>query len=338
MQSISPQRGGQLLTIAIPTYNRCSYLELNLNRIHEEMSALQKEQRSQVKVYVSDNASTDNTALMLAQHPLHEFIEFEVVCNKENIGAERNAEQGYTNATTPYVWILGDDDVILPGGLQKVLNILQDQKTDILYVGNYHFLDNYRDAKYAREPRKEGVGIYDKSLMFVRQTNVMLTFISALIVRSKKSINYDSEIALGSNLPQLGWILPLLIDGKRFVVIKDWVVAAKGGNSGGYGLIEVFGENLQRIARDILKDRLDLATAIQNGTIVNFFPGFILELRENKTNFTDTDVKLGLEKVFSDNWRYYIFLLPLLRLPVFLAYKYNGMLNILRRLCGTWLV
>ena len=75
--------------------------------------------------------------------------EFEFVRNQENIGADRNIEQCYTSAKTPYVWVLGDDDVILPGGLHLVLNVLEKKEIDILYVNGYSYSENYLD-----EPRR----------------------------------------------------------------------------------------------------------------------------------------------------------------------------------------
>ncbi len=327
-----------LLTIAVPTYNRASYLDLSLGRIFEEIGLLNKDQRYLVCVRISNNASTDETDQVIAKYLLLGDVGFEVIHNKENIGGERNVVQCFVNATTPYVWILGDDDVILHRGLKMVLDILQGQNPDIVYVGNYHFIENYLDASCAVQIKKHGTLILNNAEMFVRRTNVMLTFVSALIVRSKHYLDYQPEAAAGSNLPQLGWVLPLLRDGDKFVIVEDWVVAAKGANSGGYGLIKVFGENLLDVTGKILGYQSKLQRVIASGTIINFFPGFVLEIRRGVSNFDCVDMESGLKKAFSGNWRYYIFLVPLIKLPLFLAYRYNSMLNMLRRKVGKWLI
>lgn len=328
-------RNQPLLTIAIPTYNRASYLDLCLRRIGEEIASLSAGQRCLVKVYVSDNASPDDTPKVVARYQGRHPGVFEAVRNSKNIGADFNIAQCYESAVTPYVWIIGDDDVLLPGGLGMVIDSLNKDEIDILYVNNYWFQDNYTEKP--RRQEKHGTLKLENHLEFTRRTNVMLTFISGLIVRSGIGLNYRSELTT-SNLVQLSWVLPLLRDGTRFAIIEDWVVAAKGANTGGYGLIKVFGENLQSIANEILKDKPELVRAIQNGTIVNFFPGFVLELRSGSSNFTVTDMESGLKRAFDGNWRYTIFLVPLIKLPLFLAYLYNKMLNVLRRLLGTWLI
>lgn len=325
-----------LLTIAIPTYNRAVFLDLCLTRIGEEIDSLSVDKRKLVKIYVSNNASTDNTSEVISRYLRIAVAEFEVVINKENVGGELNVAQCYSSATTPYVWILGDDDVVLPGGLDRVLNALFHGSFDILYLNNYWFNDNYtvKPNSYL----KDDIVIYKSALDFARRTNVMLTFISGLIVRRGVNLRQYSSIVDGCNLPQMGWVLPLLLDGKCFATIEDWVVAAKGSNSGGYGLVKVFGNNLVRITNEILKDNQSVGRAIQNGTIVNFFPSFIIDFRKGNSQFSDKDMGIGLQEAYGDNWRYYVFLAPLIRLPLFVANYYHVFLKVIRRLCRSVLL
>jgi abequosyltransferase len=324
-----------LLTLSIPTYNRAKYLDLCLKRIGEEIAGLRDDQRCLVKVYVSDNASPDETPEVVALYQGRFAGAFEAVRNGKNIGPDFNIAQCYESATTPYVWVVGDDDVLLPGGLGMVLGALLSEDIDMLYVNNYWFKDSYSERPKRLE--RNGILKFGNSLEFTRRTNVMLTFISGLIVRSGVGSKYRSEL-ITSNLVQLSWVLPLLHDGKCFATIENWVVAAKGSNSGGYGLIKVFGENLQRITGDILKDKPELARAIQSGTIVNFFPGFIIQFRKGNRKFEDQDMAAGLQKVFGNNWRYYVFLAPVLKMPLWLSSYYYYFIVLLRRVGGPLIV
>ncbi len=325
-----------LLTIAIPTYNRANYLDLCLKRIGEEIASLDEDQRRLVKVYVSDNASSDDTPDVIEHYQNTQGGIFSSVRNLENFGADLNISQCYASATTPYVWVFGDDDVMLPGGLLMVLEVLAPQEVDILYVGGYGFVDNYLKKPFLHG--KHGISEFCDSLTFARKTNVMLTFLSALIIRSGVSLLPYSDLVKGSNLIQLAWVLPLLRDGNKFVIIEDSIFAAKAGNTGGYGLIEVFGNNLQKISMVILQDRHELVRAIQNGTIVNFFPVFISEFRRGSNSFDDKDMAAGLKKLFCRNWRYYVFLVPLIVLPLFLVKFYNFFIRVLRRLMNPILI
>lgn len=324
-----------LLTIAIPTFNRSNYLNLCLKRIYEEITYLSEEQRCLVKVYVSDNASSDDTSNIISQYQGLLAGMFESVCNSENLGPDRNIAQCYDSTVTPYVWIIGDDDVILPGGLNQVLDVLLEGGIDILYVNKYGFKDGYSE-----KPTRKNIGspiFFDDSLAFSRRLNVMLTFISGVIVRRGIGLKYRNNL-MASNLVQFSWVLPLLSEGKRFAIVENWIVAAKESNSGGYGLVSVFGTNLKQITESFLKEKPGVAKAIQNGTIVNFFSGFVLEFSKGSSKFTDREMKVGLAAAFGDNWRYYVFLAPLMSLPPWLSKYYYYFTRILRLVIGRYLV
>lgn len=106
-----------LLTIAIPTYNRSKLLDICLQSIYTEIKSFKNNEHCLIKIYVSDNASSDDTPQIISSHLLKAEVDFNSIRNDVNIGADRNVVQCYTSANTPYVWILGDDDLIVPGGL-----------------------------------------------------------------------------------------------------------------------------------------------------------------------------------------------------------------------------
>ena len=115
-----------------------------LSRINDEISALNNDKRELVKIYISNNASRDNTAEIVNKFHKITPVDFETVTNTKNIGGECNVIQCYLAASTPYVWVLGDDDVILPGGLQRVLNVLLLENADVIYLKNYWFKGEYK--------------------------------------------------------------------------------------------------------------------------------------------------------------------------------------------------
>lgn len=324
-----------LLTIAIPTFNRSSCLSLCLKRIYEEITYLSEEKRCLINVYVSDNASSDDTSNIISRYQGLLAGIFKSVCNSENLGPDRNIAQCYDSAATPYVWIVGDDDVILPGGLEQVLGVLLKGGIDILYVTKYGFKDGYSEK--ATRKNMGRVIFFDNSLAFSRRLNVMMTFISGMIVRRGIGLKHRNNL-MASNLVQFSWVLPLLSEGKHFAIIEDWVVAAKESNSGGYGLVSVFGTNLKQITDSFLKETPEVARAIQNGTIVNFFSGFVLEFRKGSSKFTDSEMKVGLAAAFGTNWRYYVFLAPLMFLPLWLSKCYYYFTRILRLAFSRYLV
>lgn len=107
------------LTIGIPTFDRINQLTkiveffLNENILGYD----------NVEFIISDNASSDGTKdYLLNIHKRYPSIIINL--EKENRGGEANFARIIEMATAEYVWLVGDDDIILPGILTDILNML----------------------------------------------------------------------------------------------------------------------------------------------------------------------------------------------------------------------
>jgi glycosyltransferase involved in cell wall biosynthesis len=300
-----------------------------LERISEEVDTLSEELRALITVFITDNGSVDNTLNVIHKYQSRNSVAIRLHSNGINIGPDRNIAIAYDSAVSNYVWVFGDDDVILPGRLSIVLHALLSQELDILYVNNFGFKDAYTNKPSQAE--KHGFLVFESPLNFLKRTNISLTFISAVIVRSGVGAEFRTLLS-ESNLIQFSWVLPLLLYGKCFGVIEDFVVGAKSSNSNGYALVNVFGHNLKKITTDILKGQQGLAEVIHNGAIVNFFPHFIMEFRNGTSRFSDSDMSSSLRNTFSDNWRYHIFIYPLTVLPLSFAKIYYQLIRACRHI------
>ncbi len=138
-----------LLTIGIPTRNRAGYLR-------DLLEALEVQAREPIvaecglEILVSDNASTDDTGT-LAQSVAARLPILRYWRNEENIGARGNYHKLVHHAAGQYLWIIGDDDLLLPGGLAHSLKTLRDDPALSLLI---HFDTRYnpriqRPARFA---------------------------------------------------------------------------------------------------------------------------------------------------------------------------------------------
>lgn len=116
-----------LIDLLIPTYNRADCLMENLRQLIAQIAA--DGLASQVRILISDNASSDDTQQQVADFLQQKSQEIEVCYfrNQENIGLERNAVAIFSKATSEYVLWLGDDDYLPEGYLQycveKILSV-----------------------------------------------------------------------------------------------------------------------------------------------------------------------------------------------------------------------
>lgn len=118
------------LSICIPTRNRVEYLrELLPGLIREVEEANRLLMR--VELVLSDNASTDDTEpylMSLACRGLRVFR------NPQNIGGDRNFLACVSRARGAYVWLFGDDELLVLGGVERILAVLSKERPALLVL------------------------------------------------------------------------------------------------------------------------------------------------------------------------------------------------------------
>ena len=149
---ISVSASGPLVTIAIPTFNRASWLSdcilLALSQTYQHFEIL-----------VSDNASTDETAEVLRRFSDRRL---RVVRQKENIGLLKNWNACLAEAKGEYIVFVSDDDRIAPWMLERCMALAGNaSQIPIIIALN----DAYLTAQDLRAPaivsRKLGTGIWN---------------------------------------------------------------------------------------------------------------------------------------------------------------------------------
>lgn len=298
-----------LLTIAIPTYNRSRYLIRLLDSLMPQLA-----KASDVELLISDNASPDQTAAILEKYSREGLISRNIR-NRTNLGADGNIAQCFAEAAGQYVWIIGDDDVLLPGALSVILNLLHQQEYDLVYLQAMPFTEGMQILPVASQPFTEIIG---NANTFALRTHVFLTFISGNIVNKRRVTSLEhppfSEL-IGTSLVQLGWIYTALGHFRKGAYIHDPLLAAGSDDRGGYALYTVFGTNLKHITT-LWLGKPKLVRIILNGTLQTFFPAFVLRSKRQQGPFVEESPDDLLRALFSDNIRYYFFIYPLQMLPV----------------------
>ncbi len=194
-----------LLTIAIPTYNRSSCLKQLLDVLAPQLSG-----ESRVELLISDNSSPDDTPAVVETFR-DKGLAVVYKRNESNIGADANFLQCYNMARGEYVWIFGDDDVIIPGGLSEVLRQLETQRFDLLYTRGIGFEGEYHLSETPKFSHK--IKVFNSPQDFALDIYTALTFISGNIIRKaalEDQGHPDFSKFVGTNLAQLSWTFSLL--------------------------------------------------------------------------------------------------------------------------------
>ncbi len=122
------------LSILIPTYNRCNDLRKNLELLCKYIKDDQLE--SEVCICVSDNASTDDTSLVV-QSFCDSNVSVAYYCQQQNVGYCNNLLYVLSKATTDWVMLLGDDDYLCHWYINACLNKIKENPKLGCIIANY---------------------------------------------------------------------------------------------------------------------------------------------------------------------------------------------------------
>jgi abequosyltransferase len=315
-----------LLTIAIPTYNRARYLRELLSVLFDQLVY-----ESRVELIISDNASPDETPAVVEEFQKR-GLAIRYIRNKTNIGPDSNFLQCFEQARGNYVWIFGDDDIIVPGGVAAILPYLDRQEYDLVYLENYPIRDSIKPRALNRNIL--ATNIVDAKI-FASRIHIFFTFISANIVNKDRVLKQGPipfASLVGTNLVQLGWTYAALNGFVCGLHIQEKLLGARMDNTGGYRLMEVFGSTLIRVTREWLHAD-DLRKVIINGTVQRFWPGILLAYRRSNHNFEqEASPREILTTAFKDNLRYWAFVYPILVLPFSIAAWWLLVVRVLNRI------
>lgn len=178
-----------LLSICIPTYNRAPYLRSLLESIRHQLG--DGVPPGTVEVYVRNNASTDDTAAVLAeQAALLPGLRHSTLAANE--GFDRNCFAVVREARGTFCWLMGDDDDLTAGGLQAVLADLAAPDAGDLLLYDRIDCDGGMAPRLRRQwsTAADGMRVRGTSpaelsayLRSCRNLGALFSFISSLVVR-----------------------------------------------------------------------------------------------------------------------------------------------------------
>ena len=228
---------------------------------------------------ISDNASPDETPSVV-QEFVARGLPVRYIRNTQNIGPDANFLQYFEQARGKYVWIFSDDDLIVPGGIARILFYCEAAEYDLIWVSNYSFGKFHKPL--AIKARREAIEISDP-VAYVKRIHVFFTFITGNI------INKDTVLAggpkpfsnlIGTGLAQLGWTYTALNRFTRGLYIRKNLIAMRVNNTGGYKVFQVFGPTLATITRNWLSSA-NLGRIVMNGTVQRFWPMMLLNYKKS---------------------------------------------------------
>lgn len=199
---LSHNKPEYILTVAIPTYNRCRSLEKILYQ-------LKKEKNQEFRILISDNHSSDST-----EHIVKKFQKrmsnITYVKNSRNVGYSENVLNLYENAKTRYIWFLADDETILPGAIQNIQSTILAYQP-VVAVFSHISVDPY-GKKWVSGVNRDIIHS-DINKFHDYQEILKAHFLSGIVVEKRLSIDAIKKTDYKNNIfIQLTLVLLLLSD------------------------------------------------------------------------------------------------------------------------------
>ena len=326
-----------LLSICVPTFNRSRFLAELLEGLLPQLSAM----HAGAELLISDNASADDTETVVAAFHAR-GLPARYVRNATNIGADANFLQCLSLARGKYVWVLGDDDLVMPGALAALLSLLSQGEAigdfDLVYLSSFGFagsLTHPPAASVLEDRFGRFAEIITDGVYLLEKVNALIGLISVVIINRDRLLSTPHPPLTdlnGTNLIQAGWIFPLLHARCRVLYVWQRLLGYRHFNSGGWGICEVFGVRLDRIARRSFSAEPALAQSLMNGVLRYWLPDSLMLARNGReASMHVEDVAAMLRPVFRSNWRFWCFVYPIVNLPLPLARAAHRLLRLVNR-------
>ena len=204
-----------ILSIGIPTFNRSCYLNKCLKAIYKQIG-----HDDLVEVFVSDNASPDNTPQVVANYQKYSSLTYHR--NKTNIGS-RNFENVWEKSHGKYTVAVGDDDYFGGNAIYNAVACLY-ANPELSILSMMHNNDNKYGVYY-------GKGIDD----FIDRVSYLSTYISGFIMNRKYFLQIDKRLKFGdTSLNQVYIQLEILRQHPSFSVLYGHIFREDSGE-GGFG-------------------------------------------------------------------------------------------------------
>ncbi len=220
------------LSICIPTLNRAAFLGETLDSILVQM-------RDDVEVVIVDGGSTDGTAEVVAQRTKvcprvrrHPSPHLEPgVPKPSNAGYDRDCDHALQLAQGRYCWILPDDDLVVPGGIARLMRYLESGVALVVANAQVRTKDMGRVLQARRMPleRDETFAKGDVDRLVAR-AGAYLSYAGGVVVRRDWWLRRNRTPYYGTGFVHMGALLqdPSDLDA---VVIADPLILIRYGNA-----------------------------------------------------------------------------------------------------------
>lgn len=177
-------------SIVIPTYNRPNLLKSTI------LSFINEAIKYDIHIYISDDSTNDETERKIEQiKDFYPNLKIFYHKNNTNIGHDKNCIKALSLSTQDYIWYLGDASSIINGGIEKVLEICQNNEADFISC-----------SSKSRKNIPISSKTYKDDLQLLKELGWHLTMTGVTIYKRESLLLNSFNVNLSPNFPQMALI------------------------------------------------------------------------------------------------------------------------------------
>lgn len=299
----------KILSLCYPTYNRGWCMKQQIERLQ----TCPQELLDKVEILISDNCSTDDTQAIV-EDAVSQGFRCRYIRNETNLGMDGNFVSCFRKATGKYVWLLGDDDVIIPDSLSKIVAKLEgDEDYGLLHI------------EMSLDKNKKPFVEYIDDDQFCKDISFWFTFISGNIPQTKyvKDIPFEKYMGTWFTLIPL-YFKSLHSESKNLMAnFKVFDDSMDSKRNGGYNFFQVFVANYLNLLNEFKDSGYITETTVEymkKNIFSKFTIGFIerLLIKKEKNNLKSDN---GWSILYSYYGKELYFYWELLKIPFRMIFR-----------------
>lgn len=211
------------LSVCIATRNRADF-------IGETLHSIVQQSTDEVEIVVLDGASTDATPAVVSQFA-ELYPRLRYVRQEKNGGVDHDYDLAVAHAGGVYCWLMSDDDILRPGAINRVLELIETGCS--LMVVNAELLN--LDLSKVIDPSRlqfdmDRIYSSEEFDRLFEETSAYLSYIGAVVIRRDIWVSRERAAFFGSYFIHVGVIFQKPLPGPSIAVAEP-LISIRFGNT-----------------------------------------------------------------------------------------------------------
>ncbi len=179
------------VSVMVITYNSEKFIQ-------ETLESIKNQTYSDYEIVISDDCSTDSTPKILQQFKEeNNNIEIKLNFNQKNLGITSNSNKALSMCKGEYISIMGGDDLMRPGKLEKQVSVFQSLKDASIVYHNLRVFESATDQQLYlyNDKFKPRTGDVDNLILY----GTFMGACSVMVKNNYPTIMFDEEIPIASD-------------------------------------------------------------------------------------------------------------------------------------------